>query len=231
MLRDIWCVAWKELMLARRNLKSYTTGYILVLIVWGILFPVTMLDDIWHGNPTSSMLTFGYLSVLLASGQTISAFVGERMQKTLGTLLTTRLSDAAIYLGKVLAIMIIAYTVMLIVFGVHVCTAWYAAAMKMYESKFPYTSLQVAFMLILPILSLVYTSSLGVYISMKSTNIRGQHFLNLFMGFPVIAAFYQVLKSLSWPSLLVSMAFFGLVCAGITLFSIKRFNRQRLILQ
>jgi len=231
MIRDIWCVAWKELMLTRRNLKTYLTSYGIMLGVWGILLPASMVDSIWHGDAAMAIRLFGYLSVFLGSGQTITAFAGERMQKTLGTLLTTRLSDAAIYLGKVLAIIIIAYTMMLLVLGLHLGSVWYVAALRGYESRFPYSSLQFAFMLVLPVLSLIYTSSLGVYISLRSTNIRGQHFLNLFMGIPVYAAFLYVLKALSWQRLLGSMALFGLVSVGITLFSIGRFNRQRLILQ
>jgi ABC-type Na+ efflux pump permease subunit len=235
MLRDIWSVTWKELMLTRRNFKTYLTSYMFILVIWGILFPATMVNDVWHGRTTTALLAFAYLSVFLASGQTISAFVGERMQKTLGTLLTTRLSDAAIYLGKVLAIIILGYVVMLLVLGLHLSTVWYVAAMRGILIDFPhetipYTSLELLFMLVLPIFSLIYTSSLGVYISLKSTNIRGQHILNLFMGFPVALVFYYVLKSLTWQSLLSSLVIFG-VCLGITLFSIGRFNRQRLILQ
>ncbi len=230
MIRDIWCVTWKELMLARRNVKTYLTSYSLVLVIWGMLLPAAMVDQIWEGETRTSLLMFAYLSVLLASGQTISAFVGERMQKTLGTLLTTRLSDAAIFLGKVLAVMIISYTIMLLVFSLHLCAAWYVAVLRLYPSKFPYTSLELFFALVLPIFALIYTSSLGVYISLKSNNIRGQHFLNLFMGVPVIGSFYFVLGSLSWPSLFLSILVFGLVCLGLTIFSIKRFNRQTLIL-
>jgi ABC-type Na+ efflux pump permease subunit len=221
-------VAWKELMLTRRNLKTYLTSYGFVVAIWGIFIPGSMVDSIWHGNATMSILTFGYLSFFLASGQTIQAFVGERMQKTLGTLLTTRLSDTAIYLGKVLAIIMTGYTVMLLVFILHLTTLWF---LRIYDWKFPYDALQLVVMLVLPIFALLYTSALGVYISLRSTNIRGQHFLNLFMGLPVLAIFYRVLQSLSWPSLFMSMAIFGLVCAAITMFSIGRFNRQRLILQ
>lgn len=231
MVRDIWCVAWKELMMVRRNLKSYYANYIFVLVLWGMLIPASMVDNIRQGEVTMSLLVFGYLSVFLASGHTISAFVGERMQKTLATLLTTRLSDAAIYLGKVVAIILICYTVMLVVLGLHLGSIWYVSALKLYPTRFPYTPIQLVFMLVLPIFSLLYTSSLGVYISLKSTNIRGQHFLNLFMGMPVFVGFFFVLKSLTWQRLAVSLAAFALVSAGITIFSIRSFHRQRLILQ
>jgi hypothetical protein len=231
MIRDIWCVAWKELMMVRRNLKSYYTNYIFVLIMWGMLIPASMVDSIRQGEVTMSLLVFGYLSVFLASGHTISAFVGERMQKTLGTLLTTRLSDAAIYLGKVVAIMLISYAVMLLVLGFHLGSVWYVSALKLYPSRFPYTPIQLVFMLVLPVLSLLYTSSLGVFISLKTTNIRSQHFLNLFMGVPVFVGFFYLLKSLTWERLLVGMVVFALVSVAITAVSIGRFNRQRLILQ
>lgn len=231
MMRDLWCVAWKELMMVRRNLKSYYANYIFVLVVWGLLIPASMVDSLQQGDATMSLLVFAYLSVVLASGHTISAFVGERMQKTLGTLLTTRLSDAAIFLGKVVAIIINSYAVLLLVLGFHLGSVWYVSALKLYPTKFPYTPLQLAFMLLIPLWSLLYTSSLGVYISLKSTNIRGQHFLNLFMGVPVFVGFFFVLKSLTWQRLLIGMVVFAVVSLGITAFSIGRFNRQRLILQ
>jgi ABC-type Na+ efflux pump permease subunit len=231
MLRDISCVAWKELMVARRNLKTYVTSYAMIFFIWGIVFPMTMVDQVWEGHTRTAILSFSYLAVLLASGQTISAFVGERMQKTLGTLLSTRLSDAAIYLGKVLAIVAISYVVMLIVLGIHLCTIWYVAMFKLYPSKFPYTALEFTLMLILPIFALVYTSAVGVYISLKSNNIRSQHFLNLFMGAPVMGAFYFVLESPSWSKLGLSLSLFAGVCYIISFISIQRFNRQKLILQ
>jgi hypothetical protein len=231
MAHDLWCVAWKELMMARRNMKSYLTSYAAVLVLWGILLPASALESIWSSQATTPILVFSYLSVILGSGQTISAFVGERMQKTLGTLLTTRLSDAAIYLGKVVGIILISYTVMLVVLGFHLGTVLMGGTLLRNESGFPYSLLQMVFLLILPILSLVYTSSLGVLVSLKSTNIRGQHFLNLFMGFPVYAVLYFVLQALSWRTLLMAILGFGVVCIGITLLSIGRFNRQTLILQ
>jgi hypothetical protein len=218
-------------MMARRNLKSYMTSYIAVLVIWGVILPATALESIWHGQAKMAILLFGYLSVILGSGQTISVFVVERMQKTLGTLLTTRLPDAAIYLGKVLSVIIVSYTMMLLVLGLHVCTVFLGGTFIQDDIRLPYSTLQVVFLLVLPALSLIYTSSLGVLISLKSTNIRGQHFLNLFMGFPIYGAFYFILDSPSWQTLLMAMAGFGGVAAGITLFSIRRFNRQTLILQ
>lgn len=231
MLRDIWCVAWKELMVARRNIKSYATGYVMVLFIWGFVFPIATVDQVWNGQTRAAMLSFCYLAVLLASGQTINAFVGERMQKTLGTLLSTRLSDAAIYLGKVVATVITNYGVMLIILAVHLGMLWYAAMLKLYPSKFPYTALEFTLMLTLPIFALVYTSALGVYISLKSNNIRSQHLLNLFMGIPVMAVFYFVMESPSWSKLGASLSLFAGVCVAVSYISIQRFNRQKLILQ
>ncbi|RMG51413.1 MAG: hypothetical protein D6723_10765 [Acidobacteria bacterium] len=230
MLHDIWCVTWKELMLARRNLKSYLTSYGLVIGLWGVFLPASSAHSIWQGEATISILLFAYLSVLLGSGQTISTFVSERMQKTLGTLLTTRLSDATIYLGKVLAVILISYIVMLVVLGLHLGTLIVVGQLNGYPLRFPYSLLQFVFLLVLPLIALLYTSSLGVYISLKSTNIRGQHFLNLFMGLPVFVMFYFVLQSLTWKTLLISLAIFGFISFLITRFSIARFNRQRLIL-
>jgi ABC-type Na+ efflux pump permease subunit len=231
MLHDIWCVAWKELMMVRRNLRSYMTSYLLVLVIWGVVFPATSLASIWSGQARMPLLLFAYLAVFLGSGLTITAFVGERMQKTLGTLLTTRLSDAAIYLGKVMGIILIAYTVMLLVLVLHLATVFIGGTFIRDDLGLPYSLMQMVFLLVMPILSLIYTSSLGVLISLKSTNIRGQHLLNLFMGVPIIVLSALVLDALSWPTLLLTIFGFGVICAAITLYSIRRFNRQTLILQ
>ena len=105
MMRDIWTVTWKE-WLEQLHLGGGVRGAI-VRVVLG----VGILGVVWPWMIGTEFVTT-YLSVAFASLSTTmyvaalipDAFPGERERHTLETLLASRLPDAAILFGKMLAI-------------------------------------------------------------------------------------------------------------------------------
>lgn len=230
--KDTWTVVWKELTQIRRNGKSYLTQYGIIAVAFGIFLPMGSVDNIYQGTATSQILYFAFLAIIIASSLTVSSFLGEKLQKTLNTLLTTRLSDLSIYLGKTTAIMIFSYAVLVVIFLFNIGTVFFIGQARGH-TDFPYNVIQIVHMLILPIFILFYVSGLGVLLSLKTDSIRASHFLNMFINIPILAAIYfAVLRSgLSWPNFLWLITAFAFVGLSICYWGVKRFNRQALILK
>lgn len=230
--KDIRTVVWKELMQIRRNARSYLTQYGMLAVAFGIFFPMGSVDNIYQGKTTSQILYFAFLTIVIASSLTVSSFLGEKLQKTLNTLLTTRLSDLAIYFGKSAAIMLFSYTVLIVIFLFNIGSVFFIGRARGYVG-FPYSTIQVAHMIILPGFILFYVSGLGVLLSLKTDSFRGSHLLNMFINIPVLAAVYfAVLRSgLSWSNFLWLIAVFAFIGSSICYLGTKRFNRQLLLLK
>lgn len=104
MIRDTWIVARKEwLEIFDQLLRFKRGGWSILLIIGflGVISPLQM-GESWLTSPLMffywPLLTTSMTSTLIAD-----AIAGERERHTLETLLSTRLSDTAIILGKILA--------------------------------------------------------------------------------------------------------------------------------
>ncbi|NLG49749.1 MAG: ABC transporter permease, partial [Chloroflexi bacterium] len=105
-MNDILTVAWKEWkeLLSWRSSGERGRGGLSMLImvaVFGVVLPWQMGTD-WVESPLA-LLSWAWVPILLVSSVIAQAFAGERERHTLETLLSTRLSDKAILLGKILA--------------------------------------------------------------------------------------------------------------------------------
>ena len=104
MIPDIITVAWKELREVfvqgdprGRNKMSL----VLLVVIFGIVLPLQNGRD-WVSSPISIMV-WGWMPFLWVSGIVADSFAGERERHTLESLLSTRLSDRAILIGKLLS--------------------------------------------------------------------------------------------------------------------------------
>ena len=104
MIADILTVArkeWREYLLAGSGLKGGRAGLVIMLAVFGVFLPAQNGVD-WLTSP-APLLAWSWVPLMLVSGVIADSFAGERERHTLETLLASRLPDAAILLGKVLA--------------------------------------------------------------------------------------------------------------------------------
>jgi ABC-2 type transport system permease protein len=113
-MRDIWIVCKKEL---KELLSPYgdRRGSLLRVAVlcgiFGLVIPLTQ-KEVWVGTPLP-LLFFLVVPLPIASGVVIDSFAGERERGTLETLLATRLPNSAILLGKVLSVVLYAWSITL----------------------------------------------------------------------------------------------------------------------
>jgi ABC-2 type transport system permease protein len=104
MIADILTVAWKELreMFVQGDPRGRSKmSLILLVIIFGIVLPLQNGRD-WVSSPISIMV-WGWMPFLWVSGIVADSFAGERERHTLESLLSTRLSDRAILIGKLLS--------------------------------------------------------------------------------------------------------------------------------
>jgi ABC-2 type transport system permease protein len=103
MLTDIRTVVWKEWIEWKRqygNRKTAWTISIGMLILFGLILPMEFGKG-WFDQEQAlyAWVTLPLLLLLRSMGDT---FAGERERHTLETVLSTRLPDAALYLGKMI---------------------------------------------------------------------------------------------------------------------------------
>jgi ABC-2 type transport system permease protein len=103
MIQDTWTQVWKEW----KEFLSQGSGrgrwYPLIFVaVFGVFLPMQA-GRAWLESPVS-LVYLSWIPFLLGSGWAADSFAGERERHTLETLLASRLSDDAILLGKVIAI-------------------------------------------------------------------------------------------------------------------------------
>ena len=107
MIPDIITVAWKELreMFVQGDPRGRSKmSLVLLVIIFGIVLPLQNGRD-WVSSPISIMV-WGWMPFLWVSGIVADSFAGERERHTLESLLSTRLSDRAILIGKLLSAML-----------------------------------------------------------------------------------------------------------------------------
>jgi ABC-2 type transport system permease protein len=93
---------WKEireLSLQRSGLRGGWAGLLILIAVFGILFPLQFGRD-WLTAPTT-ILMWAWVPFILVNSVAADSFAGERERHTLETLLASRLSDRAILIGKI----------------------------------------------------------------------------------------------------------------------------------
>jgi len=99
-LRDLSVVFAKEW----RELKSSDSGWVTLstlaafLAIVGVFVP-WQLGPVWMGSPWPALI-WVWIPMFIVTTVTADAVAGERERRTLETLLSTRLSDAAILWGK-----------------------------------------------------------------------------------------------------------------------------------
>ncbi len=103
MIRDVLTVLWRELLYLRRASRASMVLLRLLafVVIIGAIVPYQA-GRAWLDSPLP-LLYWGWLAVYMASAATSGSFAREREQRTLETLLATRLPDAAILLGKIAA--------------------------------------------------------------------------------------------------------------------------------
>lgn len=171
MVRDAWLVAMKEyreVLLRMGSLKGNLFNMVLILGIFGVFMPIQAGRE-WVEQPLMP-LAYAWLPLFLVSALVADSFAGERERHTLETLLTTRLSDGAILLGKLAAAVVYGYGMLLAVMGVSLVTLNVAQGAWAHPLLY---RLDVFFgVIIFGFLISLLVASIGVTVSLKAKTVR-----------------------------------------------------------
>lgn len=245
-MNDILIVMFKELKefwRARGGMRSRLVSFLPVFFVFGVFWPLQG-REAWVSLPFLPGLLFMLLPLTLAGGTAADSFAGERERHTLETLLSTRLSDRDIYVGKVLATTIY-------------CTGlvWACALIALItlnvtrgaEPVFWYASISWLLITLGTLLLAVLMTAIGVLVSLRAATVRAaaQTFslvtLLVFVGVPLLVQFLPPTAQVALAEALTSanMTLLVLTVGGtiaiadavLLALGIARFQRTRLILE
>ena len=243
MITDIITIMWKEareLFLQRSGLRGGWMGMIIMIAVFGVLFPLQSGPE-WLSAPTTVLL-WAWLPFILVNSVVADSFAGERERHTLETLLASRLSDRAILSGKLCSA--IAYGWGITLLGVIVSLVTINIAYGAGEFLF-FSPLIGLAILVLSFLIAWLAAGLGVIVSLRATSVRqaqqtlSMGFLILFLPLlvlPLLPEGFRVTVTGALSGLDIQMAgtvlaaFLLVVDFGLLLAARRLFVRARLIL-
>lgn len=170
MIHDVCTVLWKEcreLLSFRGGIKRGGLTIIIFLVVFGILLPLDTGRG-WIEQPTI-LLMWAWVPMFLVNGVVADSFAGERERHTLETLLSTRLPEHAILLGKVLAAIFYGWiqSVIALFAGAIAVTIAYGEGQVLFYP--PAIALGA---LLLSLLSGGLAAGVGVLISLRAATVR-----------------------------------------------------------
>ena len=243
MITDIITIMWKEareLFLQRSGLRGGWMGMLIMIAVFGVLFPLQSGVE-WLSAPTTVLL-WAWLPFILVNSVVAGSFAGERERHTLETLLASRLSDRAILSGKLCSAIAYGWGITLIGLIVALVTIniAYGAGELLFFS--PLIGLAI---FLLSFLVAWLAAGLGVIVSLRAASVRQAQqtlslaFLFLFvplMVLPLLPEGLRVTVTNALSGLEIQMvgtiliAIIVVVDIGLLLVAMRRFVRARLIL-
>ena len=235
MWRDIRLVAWKERLQTMAN-KEIMIGVVILPVIYGIMFPLTapMLSP--DKNPALPLLLM-LVAALISSIETVYAFAGEREANTLPTLLTTRLSDSALVLGKSLfavTLGAISYisTIPIYIISYNLLARPAGSPIFIFQDNLPLLLVY----LLMPMAFCLFSTSIGMLISTKIKNTKMGAGLSTLPELPFIGLVAWVIfgNPLNIPLMLsYTIIGGGLAILGIAIFlaTIGMFSREKMVLR
>ena len=236
---DIWAMYWKECkeLFFQGNRQLFT---ILLLVVFlGGWLPYE-LGRAWLQMPLFVILLLAVVPAIPVITFVAESFAGERERHTLESLLATRLSDASIVAGKVVALLTlpVVVTIPILVVG------FVAANLQTPMSAWNFYALDR--LLITVLLSLLFSLliiAIGIFVSLRAATVRqAQQTLGIsvaVLGFAVTFLVQSQLARLPFAKLLQGLSegeILAYTIGGVTLLDavlisliLMRFQRSRLI--
>lgn len=108
---DVWAVIRKE-WLEWTSSRGFLVNPLVVIAVFGVAVPLVA-GQLWSENLLVQWVWI-WLPLSMSTGPTIDLIVGERERGTLEVLLSTRLSERAILVGKVAAVALYGWVLVLV---------------------------------------------------------------------------------------------------------------------
>ena len=170
MIQDVLTVARKEWLEIIDQLLRFKRGgwsILLVGLFLGVISPLQM-GTTWLSSPLMffywPLLTSSMTSTLIAD-----SIAGERERHTLETLLASRLPDAAIISGKILAAVLYGFTFA----ALNLAIGWTVVNVRHYAGELLWIPLpRVASLFALIVAGSFFIAGLGVFVSLRAATVR-----------------------------------------------------------
>lgn len=172
-MTDVITVARKEIreILGGGSRKGLLREAILVLL-FGVFFPLTQAGA-WRESVVPAVF-FLVIPLFIAGPHVADSFAGERERKTLETLLATRLPDAAVYLGKILAVCLYSWGLIWMMLLTSL-VALNLAGSNGHGGLFVYPGPVWLAVGAGSLASALLIAGIGTFISLRSATVRGAH--------------------------------------------------------
>ena len=170
MIRDLGTMVWKEWREFREQLLSWRRGGLSAMVlalVLGVVTPAQMGPDWLYTDFMTAYWPF--VAASMVSSLIADSVAGERERHTLETLLATRLPDAAILLGKIVAAVL--YGLMFAL--ANLLIGWITVnVVHGHGSLLPFPLAHVMTIIGFTILASALVAGLGVFISLRAATVK-----------------------------------------------------------
>lgn len=229
-MRDVWIVCRKELyewLRTRSSVVAFLFNMLVFVGVFGILMPLVQ-PGLFRVATPFLIFYFFFLPSQIAVMTVADSFAGERERKTLETLLATRLPDRSIFIGKLLAVLL--YTAVLLL-AVDVSVLVVVNLADPAPEVFLFSPPILFALGPLALAVTLFVANVGLLVSLRVRTVRAVQQLCSFgilaLSLPMILGVVHV--KFDWPWLIGAFAStFGVACI-FTVYSISRFQRDKLI--
>ena len=235
-MTDAWTVVWKETRAFFSNRGPILLGYGFLILAFGVWMPLDAVDAIARGHFARPLMIFILMGVILASSQTARSFAGEREAKTLASLLSTRIGDRSLFLGKTASIVLFSVAMLTVAGILHLAVINAVSRLQgggwlFYQARLDL----VPYMFVMPFLVVCLTSLVGVLISLRVRSVRGAYLLNLFSGAPWVAVAFAAIQvgpffGSRQATLLSAAGLLGVLTVVLAWVVGGRFRRETLVL-
>ena len=170
MIRDVYTMVWKEWREFRDQLLSLRRGglsAIILALILGVVAPVQLGPE-WVQSKII-VAYWPFLSATMVSSLIADSVAGERERHTLETLLASRLPDASIVIGKIVAAVFygVGFAVANLVIGL-------VAVNIAHSDSAPilFTAQRLAATIVLTVLASLLMAGIGVFISLRASTVK-----------------------------------------------------------
>ncbi|MBU5426105.1 ABC transporter permease subunit [Tissierella pigra] len=168
--------------------KEFISYYIMLIIVIGIMIPISSKESILNRNWYVMGFLFQIIASVIPSGLTADSFAGEKERKTIETLFNSPVPLIYIFLGKVIYIVIVTLIIMTIIFGISYILFIIMNFIEYKNLIFNFYSFKaIYFIFINSLIVCFFTTFLGVLISLRSKTVKAANLFNYFISMPIIA--------------------------------------------
>ncbi|MFH1008321.1 MAG: ABC transporter permease [Candidatus Latescibacterota bacterium] len=234
MIRNSTIVAKKEL---RELFASKSRGILaLQIAILGVIFggfiPYSQ-GPYWIAETYLLGFHFVFVPFVVTFPFVTDCFAGERERKTLETLLTTRLDEKSLFLGKSLSVFAFSYlqVLMVVLIGWGTINAYWRIEAGG-KGLFVYSPPALFALFGLSAAMVALSTGIGVFVSLRAESVRAAQRVTGVINLAILLPMFFVLAQLSldWISVMAAFGIVLVLTALLSILAIRSFRREPLVL-